>query len=314
MPLIIKHIVKMLGLVCVLAGAISCRSAESSCRSAESSWQEELTQELQQLADATDGIVGIAVISDCGDTILINNDRHYPLMSVFKLHQAIAACHHMQQTGISLDSIVTISRNNLNPTTWSPMLKDHSGNSLALTYRQLMRYALERSDNNASNYLFENILSVAATDSFISRIIPRQSFSLTYTEAELQQEHSRAYNNYSTPLGAALLINSLYNDPTLLAPTDSEFIRKSLEECATGADRIAAPLHNKAGITIGHKTGSGYSNNGVLVAHNDVAFIKLPDCRNYTLAVLIRDFKGTDQAASALISRISATTLSTLWR
>ena len=107
----------------LLAGAIGCRSAEPA-------WQEELTQELQQIADEADGKVGIAVISDCGDTITINNDARYPLMSVFKLHQAIAACNHMRQAGISLDSAVTISRNNLNPTTWSPMLKDYSGDSL----------------------------------------------------------------------------------------------------------------------------------------------------------------------------------------
>lgn len=293
------------GVVCVLTGAISCRSAETT-------WQEKLAKELQQIADEADGVVGIAVITDSGDTIAINNEEHYPLMSVFKLHQAIATCHHMQQAAISLDSTVTISRSSLNPSTWSPMLTDYSGDSLTLSYRRLMRYTLEQSDNNASNYLFENIHSVAATDSLIGRIIPRADFRLTYTEADMQMEHSRAYDNYSTPLGAAMLINRLYTDSTLLTRPDSEFICRSLEECATGNDRIPAPLLDKEGITIGHKTGSGYRDNGVLVAHNDVAFIRLPDGRNYTLAVLIKNFRGTDQAASALIARISAATHTTI--
>ena len=32
--------------------------------------------------------IGIAVIIDGKDTITVNNDNHYPLMSVFKFHQA----------------------------------------------------------------------------------------------------------------------------------------------------------------------------------------------------------------------------------
>ncbi|MDE6317072.1 MAG: class A beta-lactamase-related serine hydrolase, partial [Muribaculaceae bacterium] len=79
-----------------------------------------------------------------------------------------------------------------------------------------------------------------------------------------------------------------------------------LGECATGTDRIAAPLADIGGITIAHKTGSGYRNaDGLLVAHNDVAFITLPDGTHYTLAVFVKDFDGTEVEASAAIARIS---------
>lgn len=276
------------------------------------SFPTQLTEQLQCIADSSTGRVGIAIITDCGDTATVNNHETYPLMSVFKLHQAIAACNYMEHGGISPDSIVTISRKELNPTTWSPMLQHHTGDTITISYKQLIRYALEQSDNNASNYLFENLLNVAATDSFIGGIIPRGDFQLVHSEAEMQQNHTLAFNNCTTPVGAAMLINRLYNGSTPLSASARNFICKSLEECATGTDRIAAPLQQTEGIIIGHKTGSGYSHDGVLAALNDIAFIRLPGGRNYTLAVFVKNFRGSAQEASALIARISSLTYSAI--
>ena len=36
------------------------------------------------------GRIGVAVITSEGDTLTVNNDGGYPLMSVFKLHEALA--------------------------------------------------------------------------------------------------------------------------------------------------------------------------------------------------------------------------------
>ena len=87
---------------------------------------------------------------------------------------------------------------------------------------------------------------------------------------------------------------------------------KSLGECTTGKDRIAAPLFGKEGVSIAHKTGSGYTENGVLAAHNDVAYICLPNGVSYALAVFIKDFKGNESQASQVAARISAAVYSLL--
>lgn len=52
--------------------------------------------------------------------------------------------------------------------------------------------------------------------------------------------------------------------------------------------------------------------NGVLSAYNDVGFIDLPDGRHYTLAVLVKDFKGNETVAAKSIADISATVYSIL--
>lgn len=272
----------------------------------------ELRDSLQLVADSYHGEIGVAVITDTGDTLTINNEAKYPLMSVFKLHQAIALCNFYERTGQSLDSMVSIPRSHLNPDTWSPMLRDYSSDTITLPIRQLLTYTLTLSDNNASNWMFEHLQTVNDADDFIAAVIPRESFSISHTEAEMGREHSQAYENRTSPLGAAILIKRLYTD-SIIALQDANFIRTTLDECQTGLDRIVSPLKDIPGIIIGHKTGSGYrSPEGVLAAHNDVGFVRLPDGRRYALAVFVKDFNGDETEASAAIARISEVVYSLL--
>lgn len=274
--------------------------------SAETNSLAALTRELQEIADSTPGQVGVAYISPDGDTVLINNTQSYPLMSVYKLHQAIAAFRFIEKKGISPDSLVCIPRLSLDSATWSPMLDEIKGDTLSLSLRQLIVYSLEQSDNNASNYLFNRLQKVEDVDTFIATLIPRQSFKLSYTEAEMMSDHSLAADNFTSPFGAALLLDLLYSDSIPLTADDTSFLRQTLQNCQTGTDRIVAPLKDIPGVIIGHKTGSGYIDDGILAAHNDVARVTLPDGRHYTLAVFVKDFAGTTEQASRLIARISS--------
>lgn len=270
-----------------------------------------LEKELTAIADSAKGDVGIALIYD-GDTLTVNNDAIYPMMSVFKLHQAVALCRMFEENGTSLDSVMTLRRSELDPHTWSPMLKDHSGEEISLPMRRLLEYTLIESDNNASNEMFVRLMSPAACDSVIAGIIPRGSFEIRFNEAEMQDDHSRAYSNRTSPLGAAILIDRLFTD-TLVGKSYQGFIKSALLRCQTGPDKISTALSETEGITIGHKTGSGYRDeNGRLAASNDVAFISLPDGRHYALAVFVKDFDGTDAEAAATIARISAAVIKAL--
>lgn len=256
--------------------------------------------------------IGVAVIIDNTDTVTVNNECIYPMMSVFKVHQALAICNDFDNNGLSLDSIVNIRREELNPHTWSPMMKDYPEAVISLPVKELLRYTLIQSDNNASNYMFNNLVSIAETDRFIASIIPRQSFRILYTEEEMFSDHDKAYDNCTSPLGAAILMNRLFTD-SLVNYDKQGFIMKTLEQCLTGKDRIIAPLIGKEDVTFAHKTGSGFINkHGALAAHNDVAFIRLSDNTTYTLAVFVKDFMGNENQAAKAISRISETVYSFL--
>lgn len=153
---------------------------------------------------------------------------------------------------------------------------------------------------------------IKRTDSFISGIIPRETFSLRYTEKVMGADHFRCYDNRTSPLGAALLIDRLYADDSLLEDESLKFLRTALMECKTGNDRIVAPLTGIERVKVGHKTGSGYMIGETLTCHNDIGHIKLPDGRSYTLAVFVKDLKGNEAQASSAISRISSTVYSAI--
>ena len=59
------------------------------------------------------GEIGVAVIINNTDTITVNNKSIYPMMSVFKVHQALAICDDFGHKGFSLDSLMTIHRDEL---------------------------------------------------------------------------------------------------------------------------------------------------------------------------------------------------------
>ena len=264
-----------------------------------------LTDSISRIASTCPGEVGVAIIINNRDTVAVNNKSIYPMMSVFKVHQVLAICHRFNRKGVSLDTLLTIRREELDPKTWSPMLKEHPEPSITLPVKALLRYTLIQSDNNASNLMFEQLANVAETDSFIATLIPRSSFQIAYTESEMAADHAKAYANYTSPLGAAMLMNRLFTD-SLVSREKQRFIMQSLSECTTGKDRIAAPLVGKEGLFLAHKTGSGYIDNGVLAAHNDVAYITLPNGVRYTLAIFVKDFKGNESQAAQVAAHISA--------
>ena len=279
---------------------------------ADSSYSSIISDTISEIVASYPGEIGVAAIIDDSDTVAVNNRNIYPMMSVFKVHQALALCDDFDRRGISLDTLITIRRDELDPHTWSPMMKDYPDSEFSLTVKDLLRYTLRQSDNNASNLMFGRLLGVEETDSFISTVIPRRDFRIAYTEAEMSADHRRAYSNSTSPLGAAELINRLFTD-SLVSRDKQDFIMRTLGECETGKDRIAAPLLDREGVSIAHKTGSGYTNEeGVLAAHNDVAYICLPNGTRYSLAVFVKDFKGNETQAAKAIAHVSAAVYSIL--
>lgn len=265
-----------------------------------------LSDTISRIVSDYPGEIGVAVIVNNTDTVAVNNKSIYPMMSVFKVHQALAICHDFDSKGLSLDTLMTIKRDELDPETWSPMMKDSLKLKFALTVKELLRYTLVQSDNNASNLMFLRLVGIAETDSFIATLVPRSNFQIVYTESEMASDHAKAYSNYTSPLGAAILVNRLFTD-SLVSREKQDFVKATLGECFTGKDRIAAPLLTEKGVTIAHKTGSGYINEeGILAAHNDVAYVCLPNGVRYTLAVFVKDFKGDEPQAAKAIARISA--------
>lgn len=263
----------------------------------------------QRLNDAINGLnatVGIAVITGNGDTVTINNEQHYPLMSVMKLHQAIYLAHFLHHNGWNIDHCIKVEKNDLKPDTYSPLRDSIPEGTASITIGELLRYSLQLSDNNACDILFNLSGGPIATDSYIRNYGKIHDFAITATEDDMHRDTALCRANYTTPLEAAHLIDQL-QDGAFADTPQLQFVRNTLAGCHTGTERIPKGIDCEAAIIM-HKTGtSDCDTNGKWTAINDVAHVKMPDGRSYALAVFIKnsyESYAENERTIALISSI----------
>lgn len=289
----------------VAAMVAGCTSGKHADAAAQAEGHDVLADSIRVVIKGKPGQFGMAVIIDSKDTVTVNNSDDYPLMSMFKLHEALGVSHVLDSLGQDLDSLMVIDRAQLDEHTYSPMLKHYDSQRIEISVGRLIDYILVDSDNNASNLLFDSISSVAAVDSFVKSLVPEDGFQLLWREADMKAVHDRAYDNRSTPLAYASLVNRVFAD-SLVSPAKQEHIKSAMLRCNTGLSRLSAPLKDKTGVTFGHRTGSGYTNErGEVVAVNDGGYVTLPSGKSYTIVVLVKDYAGPQEDAEAVMADIS---------
>ena len=117
--------------------------------------QTQLETQLKEAIKGKKAEIGIAVIIDGKDTITVNNDIHYPLMSVFKFHQALALADYMGKQKQSLETRLPIKKSDLKPDTYSPLrVNIHRAGIRNEVLTDLLKYTLQQSDNKCLRYSF----------------------------------------------------------------------------------------------------------------------------------------------------------------
>ena len=263
-----------------------------------------LEQSLRRAIASVRGTVGIAVITDEGDTLTLNNGEPYPLMSVMKLHQAIYVAHWLSGQGLDMDYEVTVEPSDLKPDTYSPLRDRHPEGGFKMRIGDLLAYTLQLSDNNACDLLFRLMGGPRATDAHIRERWHGRRFAIAATEDDMHRDPSLCPANHSTPLETAQLIHRLFAD-TLPNP-NLQHVRRLLLDCRTGLQRIPAGIPDPD-VQIAHKTGtSDRDASGRWTALNDVAHVRLPDGRGYSLAVFIKDSFEDMEENERIMAQVSA--------
>ncbi len=269
-----------------------------------------LKTQLQKIIAGADARVGVAVIAD-GDTLTVNGSPDYPLMSVMKLHQAVAVARILEERGLPLTTAVHIYGQDLKSWTYSPLRDARPGGGFDMSVAELLRYTLQQSDNNACDILFDRFAAPEHVDSII-RSMGFRDFRIAATEDEMHRDLKKCRENVSSPLSAADLMDRLASGTLPLGKEYADFIRSTLLECRTGLNRLPLPLEG-SGALIGHKTGtSDREADGRWTGINDVGFVLLPDGRSYTLAVFISDSALGMEENEKLIADISGAVYSEL--
>ena len=253
-------------------------------------------QQVKNLIKVFPGNVGVCMISDAADTICINENQRFPLLSVMKLHQALAISHFCNQSKISFAKHVRVKSKDLMKNTWSPM-RERNPLGGKYTVAELIKFSLEESDNNACNILSDKVLGMDATNKLIHDI-GFADCQILSDERSMMKDVNVCYDNWSTPLETVRLLEWLYE-----RRDTHKLIWSSMSECKTGGNRISRYLNN---VSIVHKTGTGpVLPNGKILAVNDIAFILFPDNRHYSLAIFITDSDCDVSECEQLIAEIS---------
>ena len=265
--------------------------------------QTQLETQLKEAIKGKKAEIGIAVIIDGKDTVTVNNDIHYPLMSVFKFHQALALADYMGKQKQSLETRLPIKKSDLKPDTYSPLRDKYPQGGIEMSIADLLKYTLQQSDNNACDILFDYQGGPDAVNKYIHSLGIREC-AIAGTETAMHEDLNLCYENWTTPLATAELVEIFRKKP-LFPNVYKDFIFQTMVECQTGQDRLVAPLLDKK-VTVGHKTGTGDLNaKGQQIGCNDIGFVLLPGGRTYSIAVFVKDSEENNQANSKIIANIS---------
>lgn len=237
--------------------------------------------------------LGIAIADDSSIVYSLNADKAFPMMSVYKLHVAMAVIHEVEAGHISLNQKVDISPDMLILDTYSPML---ALSKLEFTVNDLLKLSLNMSDNNACDILINLVGGTSYVNDYIHRFGVTNT-QILWTEADMHEEMLRFSDNFTTPHDAIMVLRQAYRMP---------WIKDCLINCQTGENRI--PKHLPKGENapiVGHKTGSGPNIEGKFIGINDIGFVITPNRKKYYIAVFCNNSYLSLQETESIIAQIS---------
>jgi beta-lactamase class A len=265
--------------------------------------KEQLRNEIARISKDADGIVGVAMecIED-RDTLTLNGTKRFPMQSVYKFPLALAVLHEVGLGHISLDSMIALDSNNLLDDTYSPMRDKYPNGNVRLSVREIMRYMVSSSDNNACDILFDVLGGPKKAERFI-RSLGVSGIAIATTEDDMHRKWSKQFLNWCKPNAMLDLLKIFYSGKAV-SPASSHLLMTFMLESTT-QKRIGKQLPPNA--IVAHKSGtSGYSKqHKTAAATNDVGIITLPNGKHIALVVYVSMSKHADDVPEQVIGHIA---------
>ena len=274
---------------------------------------------VNELGRAFDGKVGIAVRSiDEGWSTGWRAEELYPQQSVSKLWVAITAMDAVDRGKVSLDDLVTLTRDDL--TLFHQPIAEEilKTGSFTTTLGDLMLRQMTQSDNTANDKLMRIVGGPAAVRATIKakrlgairfdngeRALQSKIAGLRWNaaysignaffearDALPPDVRKAAFDRYvAAPYDGAApgaIVNALarLKRGELLSPASTAHLLDVMSHTVTGANRLKGGL--APGWVLNHKTGTGQELGGRQAGYNDIGILTAPDGRSYSVAVMIK--------------------------
>lgn len=260
-----------------------------------------LRQKIDSVIHIRKAEIGVAVLGlEDRDTLSINGDQHFTMLSVVKFPQALAVLHQVDLGRASLSQPIYFNKSDLRQESYSPLTKERPEGNFDITLEQSLLYSVGRSDNNVCDKLFKVFGSPKSVEDYIHQL----GFNGIGIGTDYASMHTNGMQaNWCTPKTAVQLLEGFYRGNILKDST-----RNALWKCMAGSlspeDRIKGLL--PPGTIVAHKTGtSGTDSNGVTAAFNDIGIVTLPNNKHFAIAVFINNSKETNEVNARTIAEIT---------
>lgn len=250
----------------------------------------QLSQQIARIAASAQGRVGVAcslpgMKLDCD----LHADVPLPMQSVYKLPNAMAALHAVEQGKLRLDQSLRFLPSDIQaPDEYSPLKDAHPQGNVDVPLEELLRGMVMQSDNVANDIVLRALGGPAVADAYV-RSLGIQGIHIRDNEKTLNNDERLQERNTAMPRALALLLRMLA-DRSPLSPEHTQLLLGWMTESHTGDTRIKALL--PAETVVADKTGTSGMGRDFTNADNDAALITLPDGRKLALVVLVADAKA----------------------
>ena len=268
----------------------------------QESANKELQNQIEQIASAAKGHVGVAaVVLETGETVSLNSHDHFPMQSVYKLPIGMAVMKQVDAGKIKLEQKVRVTKSDFVRAGQHSPIRDQNPNGAELSVSELMGWMLLESDGTASDVLMKLAGGPEAVQAYLNELKITEMIVLN-TEKEIGQDWQTQYRNWATPEAAVALLRALH-ERRGLSETSQTLLLKLMTESTPGAKRLKGLL--PAGTVVAHKTGTSGTQNGITAATNDIGLITLPNGQHLAIAVFVSDSAVDEAKREAVIARVA---------
>ena len=265
--------------------------------------QTELRQRIEQIISTKKADVGVSILNlENGDTLSINGNKHYPMISVFKFHIALTVLDKVDKGELSLNQKLYIKRSELLDDTWSPFRKKFPEGNLTINLKEALEWMIIYSDNNLCDILIRLIGGVKTVENFIDN----QDFIIKNDEEGMHQNWDAQFLNTTSPNFSNQLLNNLLKNK-LLTMESSKFLYETMVSTSVGQNRIKGKLPTKTEVA--HRTGSSFTNDfGMTGAINDIGIVKLPNGNHFVISIFVHNTTEKFKDGEEIIADIAKET------
>lgn len=265
--------------------------------------QTTLDKKINMIVKGKNATVGISVLGiENGFTYTKNAEKKLPMQSVFKFHIAATVLDKVDKGKLSLEQKIMLTPQNLLKNTWSPLREKYGEGGVEITLAEVLEATVAKSDNNGCDIMLNLLGGTEPVQKFIdSKGI--KGFQIKFSEAQMHQDWSAQYENYSTMNSATTLLKKFY-DGKLLSKKSTDYLMKVMLTTSTGVKKLIEQLPKNTPVA--RKTGSSGKNDaGLTGAENEIAIVTLPNGKHYAIAVFVSNSMESEETNCKMISDIS---------